>query len=158
MCGKSVSPSVGELIWAWDLAPPFEVAGAEFAAETGYMLSTPNVWAPFAVDEERDLMRLEIGARVIQREPGADGPRRVVQGRDHQTHHDACVTPRDALRTPRCYAPRMDGYPVALEVPVAWGDVDAFGHVNNTIYFRWFESARMAHFERVGLPVDRPSR
>jgi quinoprotein glucose dehydrogenase len=51
----------GELIWAWDLAPPFEVAGAEFAAETGYMLSTPNVWAPFAVDEERDLVFLPTG-------------------------------------------------------------------------------------------------
>lgn len=50
----------------------------------------------------------------------------------------------------------MNTYPVTLEVPVAWGDLDAFGHVNNTVYFRWFESARMAYFERVGLPVDRP--
>jgi acyl-CoA thioester hydrolase len=50
----------------------------------------------------------------------------------------------------------MDGYPVQLEVPIAWGDLDAFGHVNNTVFFRWFESARMAYFERIGIPVERP--
>ncbi len=43
----------------------------------------------------------------------------------------------------------LDGYPVVIEVPVAWGDMDALGHVNNTVYFRWFESARIAYFERV---------
>jgi acyl-CoA thioester hydrolase len=40
---------------------------------------------------------------------------------------------------------------VSVEIPVAWGDMDAFGHVNNTVYFRWFESARIAYFERIGL-------
>jgi acyl-CoA thioester hydrolase len=29
--------------------------------------------------------------------------------------------------------------------------MDAFGHVNNTQFFRWFESARIAYFEAVGL-------
>ncbi|MEZ6060332.1 MAG: thioesterase family protein [Planctomycetaceae bacterium] len=28
-------------------------------------------------------------------------------------------------------------------LPVQWGDMDAFGHVNNVVYFRWFESARI---------------
>ncbi len=45
----------------------------------------------------------------------------------------------------------LDGYPVRIEVPVAWGDMDALGHVNNTVYFRWFESARIAYFEEVGF-------
>lgn len=45
----------------------------------------------------------------------------------------------------------LEPYPVVIEVPVAWGDLDAFQHVNNTVYFRWFESARIAYFERVGL-------
>ena len=27
--------------------------------------------------------------------------------------------------------------------------MDAFAHVNNTVYFRWFESARIAYFDRV---------
>lgn len=35
-------------------------------------------------------------------------------------------------------------YPITVEVPVAWGDMDAFGHVNNTVFFRWFETARIA--------------
>ena len=52
----------------------------------------------------------------------------------------------------------MDGYPVELEIPVAWGDLDAFGHVNNTVYFRWFESARMAFFERIGISPNRPEK
>ena len=42
---------------------------------------------------------------------------------------------------------------VALEVPLAWGEMDAFGHVNNAVYFRWFESARMSYFERLGWPA-----
>lgn len=28
-------------------------------------------------------------------------------------------------------------------LPVRWGDMDAFGHVNNTVYFRYFEQARI---------------
>ena len=28
-------------------------------------------------------------------------------------------------------------------IPVRWGDQDAFGHVNNTLYFRYFEQARI---------------
>jgi acyl-CoA thioester hydrolase len=42
-------------------------------------------------------------------------------------------------------------FPVSIEVPVAWGDMDAFLHVNNVVYLRWFESARIAYFERCGL-------
>jgi len=42
-------------------------------------------------------------------------------------------------------------YPVRLVIPVAWGDMDAMGHVNNTIYLRYFESVRMTYFERIGL-------
>ena len=42
-------------------------------------------------------------------------------------------------------------FPVVIAWPVQWGDQDAFGHVNNTVYFRWFESARIAYFERLGL-------
>ncbi len=33
---------------------------------------------------------------------------------------------------------------------VAWGEMDALGHVNNTVYFRFFESARIALFEAAG--------
>lgn len=45
----------------------------------------------------------------------------------------------------------LEGYPVVIEVPVWWGDQDAFGHVNNTVPLRWFESARIAYTGQVGL-------
>ena len=42
-------------------------------------------------------------------------------------------------------------YPVVVVIPVQWGDQDAFGHVNNTVPIRWFESARVAYLEQGGL-------
>ena len=47
--------------------------------------------------------------------------------------------------------PLLAEFPVVITLPVQWGDQDAFGHVNNTVYFRWFESARIAYFARIGL-------
>ncbi|MDR3637733.1 MAG: thioesterase family protein [Isosphaeraceae bacterium] len=45
------------------------------------------------------------------------------------------------------------GFPVTITLPVQWGDQDAFGHVNNTVYFRWYESSRIAYGQRVGMHV-----
>ncbi len=42
-------------------------------------------------------------------------------------------------------------FPVRIEIPVAWGEMDAMQHVNNIVYFRYIESVRMAYFERIGL-------
>ena len=47
---------------------------------------------------------------------------------------------------------RSSSWPVELDVPLAWGEMDALGHINNAVYFRWFESARMSYFERLGWP------
>ncbi len=44
-----------------------------------------------------------------------------------------------------------EGFPVWISIPVQWGDQDAFGHVNNVIYFRWFESARITYGRQIGL-------
>jgi acyl-CoA thioester hydrolase len=41
--------------------------------------------------------------------------------------------------------------PVVIEIPVAWGEMDSFQHVNNIVYLRYFESARIAYFERLNL-------
>lgn len=38
---------------------------------------------------------------------------------------------------------KLTGYRTITCLPVQWGEQDAFGHVNNVIYFRWFESARI---------------
>ena len=45
----------------------------------------------------------------------------------------------------------LQQYPVITEFSVQWGDQDSFGHVNNVVYFRWFESSRINYFERVGV-------
>src|ERR687884_231287 len=45
----------------------------------------------------------------------------------------------------------LERCPVVIETPVAWGQMDAFRHLNNTAYFRFFESARIAYFERLNL-------
>lgn len=42
-------------------------------------------------------------------------------------------------------------FPVSIEHRVQWGEMDAFGHVNNANYLRWFESARIAYFEATGI-------
>ena len=49
-------------------------------------------------------------------------------------------------------ANKLADYPVVVEVPVAWGEMDAFGHVNNIVYFRYFETARIAYFEALDVP------
>lgn len=41
-----------------------------------------------------------------------------------------------------------------IVVPIRWGDMDAMGHVNNTLYFRYMEIARLDWFYGVGLPID----
>ena len=41
-------------------------------------------------------------------------------------------------------------FPVIVKIPVIWGDMDSFQHVNNVIYFRYFESARIQYFETLG--------
>ncbi|MBA3032282.1 MAG: acyl-CoA thioesterase [Gammaproteobacteria bacterium] len=40
-----------------------------------------------------------------------------------------------------------------LRIPVRWGDMDALGHVNNTVYFRYTEQARIDWLESLGFAV-----
>lgn len=41
----------------------------------------------------------------------------------------------------------------SCEMPVRWGDMDAYGHVNNTLYFRYFEEARFMWMLEKGVPL-----
>lgn len=45
----------------------------------------------------------------------------------------------------------LKDYPIILTLPILWGNQDAFGHVNNVVYFRWCESARVAYLNDTGL-------
>ncbi|KFC75760.1 thioesterase family protein [Massilia sp. LC238] len=42
----------------------------------------------------------------------------------------------------------------SMRIPIRWGDMDAMGHVNNTVYFRYIESARIAWLEQSGALAD----
>ena len=45
----------------------------------------------------------------------------------------------------------LAGFPVRVEIPVQWGEMDAYDHVNNVVFFRYFESARVEYLERCGF-------
>jgi acyl-CoA thioester hydrolase len=38
-------------------------------------------------------------------------------------------------------------------IPIRWGDMDAYNHVNNTIYFRYMEQVRVEFLESLGFAV-----
>jgi acyl-CoA thioester hydrolase len=52
------------------------------------------------------------------------------------------------------HSEHLTEFPVSIDLPVQWGDQDAFGHVNNTVYLRWLESSRIAYCLRIGLAVS----
>ncbi len=39
-------------------------------------------------------------------------------------------------------------------IPIRWGDMDALGHVNNTVYFRYMEQGRIEMLDRLGIAID----
>ncbi|HEY0018761.1 MAG TPA: thioesterase family protein [Longimicrobium sp.] len=42
-------------------------------------------------------------------------------------------------------------FPMVVEWPVAWAEMDYFRHVNHAVFFTWFEGARIAYLERIGF-------
>ena len=45
----------------------------------------------------------------------------------------------------------LAGWSVVLRIPIQWGEMDAYGHVNNTVLFRYFESARVEYLVKCGF-------
>ena len=45
----------------------------------------------------------------------------------------------------------LSDYPIIHIQPVAWGDMDAFGHVNNVLYYRYMESARIRYVDELNI-------
>ncbi|HMF19591.1 MAG TPA: thioesterase family protein [Gemmataceae bacterium] len=43
----------------------------------------------------------------------------------------------------------LAGYPVVIQLPVLWGEMDSYRHVNNVVYFRYLECARLEYFARL---------
>ena len=45
----------------------------------------------------------------------------------------------------------INDFPVKIEQEVAWGEMDSFQHVNNIVYFRYFESVRIVYFGKIKI-------
>ena len=45
----------------------------------------------------------------------------------------------------------LSDYPIIHIQSVAWGDMDAFGHVNNVLYYRYMESARIRYMDELNI-------
>jgi len=45
-------------------------------------------------------------------------------------------------------------YKVTTTFPVQWGEMDSANHVNNLIYLRWAESARIEYFAQMGMDIS----
>ncbi|GGP96157.1 acyl-CoA thioesterase [Shewanella ulleungensis] len=43
---------------------------------------------------------------------------------------------------------------ISTKIQVAWGEMDALQHVNNSVYFKYFETARLDFFHQINLLAD----
>ena len=41
-----------------------------------------------------------------------------------------------------------------MVLPIRWGDMDAMGHVNNAMYFRYLETVRLDWFRTIGCNLN----
>jgi acyl-CoA thioester hydrolase len=48
----------------------------------------------------------------------------------------------------------LDLFKIIEKYPVHWGDMDSANHVNNLIYLRWAESARIKYFEKMEMDTS----
>ena len=48
----------------------------------------------------------------------------------------------------------MINYHTMMNISVAWGDLDSFQHVNNTFYFKYFESIRIKYLEKINFGIN----
>lgn len=48
----------------------------------------------------------------------------------------------------------IEQHPIHTKINVAWGEMDALQHVNNVVYFRYFETARIDFFNQINLLED----
>jgi acyl-CoA thioester hydrolase len=46
--------------------------------------------------------------------------------------------------------PFLNAFPVVRADSIGWSDMDAFQHVSNLVYFRWFQEARVEYMTLIG--------
>ena len=45
----------------------------------------------------------------------------------------------------------LSSYPICFEQAVQWGEMDEFKHVNNSVYLKYFENARIKFMQESGM-------
>ena len=50
--------------------------------------------------------------------------------------------------------PEQKKLTLEMVIPIRWGDMDAMGHVNNTLYFRYMEIVRLEWLYKIGGAPD----
>lgn len=100
-------------------------------------------------------LQLSTIGRLLKRQPHDDA---VIQRREVSRP----LAPKTALKV-RAFHPfyairrnyamsdLLHGFWAPVTLPIQWGDQDAFGHVNNVVYLRWLETARIVYLDAVGL-------
>jgi uncharacterized protein YceH (UPF0502 family)/acyl-CoA thioesterase FadM len=73
----------------------------------------------------------------------------------NQVPHDApSPAPAAAAAALRFDLPAHKRLVFEMTMPIRWGDMDAMGHVNNTVYFRYLEVIRIAWCDSIGCRPD----
>jgi len=54
----------------------------------------------------------------------------------------------------RIQIPQQKIFLLEMPITIRWGDMDAMGHVNNTVYFRYIESIRIQWLSSLGYPPN----
>ena len=49
------------------------------------------------------------------------------------------------------YKNESNVWPISTEIKVNWGDMDALGHVNHSVFAKWMETVRMMYFSEIGM-------
>ena len=62
-----------------------------------------------------------------------------------ESRNDVLATLSDELQT------SLNTYAHVTEQPIAWGDMDAFRHVNNVVFYRYSETARIEYLHALDL-------
>ena len=48
----------------------------------------------------------------------------------------------------------LANFNIITEFPTHWGDMDSARHINNLVYLRWAETARVVYFNRMGMNIE----
>ena len=60
----------------------------------------------------------------------------------------------NAANRPPQVAALLAEFPIVVDLPVAWGEMDAMGHVNGVVFIRYFETSRFTYFARLGPALE----